>query len=86
MMIKNRKIRRALWFFGLSIFVFAVWAFQKHANVSGVILMSCAIASVVLAFRKLQCAQCGKSLREISAGLTNCPFCGKPYEEMTKPK
>lgn len=81
MVIRNRKIRRTLWLLGFGLFVIAVVAFQQGAAVVAVILAGCAVVSGVLAFRKLKCSQCGKALWEISAGLTNCPYCGTAYTD-----
>jgi hypothetical protein len=83
-MIKNKNIRRILLFAGIVVIGLGIGEIRQKSAIFGMIITACGAVSVVLAFRKLKCAQCGKTLREVSAGLTNCPYCGTSYGEKEK--
>jgi hypothetical protein len=78
-MIKSKTIRQVLWYGGIVLFVAGVAMFQSQTPVMGWPCLVLAIAAVVLSFHKLTCPSCGKAMREISTGLTNCPYCGAEY-------
>ena len=80
-MIRSRNIRRVLWYGGIILFVVGVVMFRTPTPLVGWGAVALAAVSVVLAFHKLTCPACGKSMREISTGLKNCPFCGASYDE-----
>ena len=83
-MIMNKNIRRILLFAGIVIFGLGIAEFRQKSTIFGVVITACGAVSIVFAFRKLKCMQCGKTLREVSAGLTNCPYCGTSYGEKGK--
>ncbi len=84
-MIRNKTIRLLVWFLGVGLIAGGVIALRNYNPIRGVGALALGIVAVLVAFQTLKCRNCGKKLRQISAGLTHCPYCGTPYaktEEM----
>lgn len=79
-MMRSKLIRRLLGYGGMVLFLVAVAMFRTPTPAAGWVVLVLALLLVMLAFRKLTCPACGKTMREISAGLKNCPHCGASYE------
>ena len=79
-MIRNSNIRRLLWFTAIALVILTFAAFYQKATGVGYALLALSVVSLILSFHKLTCPNCGKTMRESSAGLKNCPYCGTEYE------
>jgi uncharacterized membrane protein HdeD (DUF308 family) len=80
-MIKNKNLRRLLWWSGAALCIAGIMLIRSPLSIFGWVLILCGILLMVFAFQKHTCPSCGKTMKEMNAGLKNCAFCGASYDK-----
>ncbi len=76
--------KKYLWYVAFLV-VLPAWAYGLSTGILPLTILGLPafLLLVYFSLTRLECPQCGKSLRTVSAKLANCPYCGASYHRAT---
>jgi len=79
-MTLSQATRKGLFYTGLIELVGATHFVSTDQRAVVLLLIVVGLVSIAFAFRRMVCPKCGKSMRQVSAELSHCGYCGTAYD------